>query len=122
MSSHVPTGSIAIYGDIDKATVLGMEVHLRGPVVGQIFLDIASRAFGRTSLVIVHSEIEAITTGNGMDMVRRFARVNDRVGTFVKEAAVALDNEGPTDWSSEGGNKAEKQRVHGVGEHGWRYS
>jgi hypothetical protein len=42
-------------------------------------------------LVIVHSEIEAITTNNGMDMVRRFARVNNRVGTLVKEAAVALD-------------------------------
>ena len=114
MSSHIPTRSIAIYGNIDKATVLGMEVHLRGPVVGQVFLDIASRAFGRTSLVIVHSEIEAITTDNGMDMVRRFARVNNRVGTLVKEAAVALNNKGPTDWSSEGGNKAEKQRIHGI--------
>ena len=79
---------------INKAPILRLEVHLWSPVVGQVLLDIASRALRCPSLVVSHREIKAIPPYDAVDVAGRNARLDDGVGALVEESAVALYNKG----------------------------
>jgi hypothetical protein len=109
VDSHtaIDTSAVASLVNILKRTVLVLVVKRRGPVVGKILLDGTRRAIRRTSIGIVHRELEAITTGDGVNVSGDLARGNDRVGTLGDNTTRAGHTEESSSRCGESGSQAE---------------
>jgi hypothetical protein len=103
----VDTGTIARLLNVLERTVLVLVVEGRGPVVREILLDRARGAVRRTSIGIVHLELEAITTRDGVNVAGDLARGNDRVGTLGDNTARAGHTEESSSRCSKSGSQAE---------------
>lgn len=66
-----------------------MEIELGCPVIAKVLLDGAAGTLAASRLVVGHVESEAVPSGNGMNMARDDARIDNRIGTLVHETSWA---------------------------------
>ena len=79
----------AILLDTLKGSVLVLEEQSRGPVVAVVSHDSARRAGGGLGGIVVHGEIESISSHDRVQVVRHMARTDDRIGTLNDNRAFA---------------------------------
>jgi hypothetical protein len=109
VDSHaaIDTLTIARLVNTLESSVLVLEVEERSPVVRKIRLDGARRAVRRTSIGVVHVELEAVTTGNGVSVAGDLSRGDNGVGTLGDNTTRAGHTEESSSRCGESGSQAE---------------